>query len=454
MKQFANASLVNRKPMRRYSWFALLMAMAILLAACGSGGGQSAGGGQTGGGSGSSGSGGEAGGGAADRVVIEYWHTYSDAEERVLLDEIKPLFEEEYPHIELSITRMPYEGLKQQVIAGVAGDAAPDLMRMDIVWVPEFAQMGALKKVSDLDGFEAIRNQVFEGPLETNQYNGEYYGLPLNTNTKVAIYNKNLMEELGITSPPKTFAELEELSKQLVAAGHQPGIGISGTGAWSVLPYFWSLGGRLTNDDYTRIEGEMNSPESVQALETIVRWHEQGLVAPTILGGEPSTWDGMQNHEYFMIDDGPWFYSILEAEADDDFDVMRDTVRALMPAGDGGSRSVIGGENLVIFTNSKHPEEAWTFVQWMLSEEPQKRMGKTGMIPTNIAAATAPELLDIPFIAEYVEQLETALPRTPVPQWGEIETIFNLAVEKAVRGAEGAQQVLDEAAAQAQELLN
>ena len=243
MKQFANASLVNRKPMRRYSWFALLMAMAILLAACGSGGGQSAGGGQTGGGSGSSGSGGEAGGGAADRVVIEYWHTYSDAEERVLLDEIKPLFEEEYPHIELSITRMPYEGLKQQVIAGVAGDAAPDLMRMDIVWVPEFAQMGALKKVSDLDGFEAIRDQVFEGPLETNQYNGEYYGLPLNTNTKVAIYNKNLMEELGITSPPKTFAELEELSKQLVAAGHQPGIGISGTGAWSVLPYFWSLAG-------------------------------------------------------------------------------------------------------------------------------------------------------------------------------------------------------------------
>ena len=214
------------------------------------------------------------------------------------------------------------------------------------------------------------------------------------------------------------------------------------------------LGGRLTNDDYTRIEGEMNSRESVQALETIVRWHEQGLVAPTILGGEPSTWDGMQNHEYFMIDDGPWFYSILEAEADDDFDVMRDTVRALMPAGDGGSRSVIGGENLVIFTNSKHPEEAWTFVQWMLSEEPQKRMGKTGMIPTNIAAATAPELLDIPFIAEYVEQLGTALPRTPVPQWGEIETIFNLAVEKAVRGAEGAQQVLDEAAAQAQELLN
>jgi multiple sugar transport system substrate-binding protein len=35
---------------------------------------------------------------------------------------------------------MPYEGLKQQVIAGVSGGEAPDLMRMDIVWVSEFGQ--------------------------------------------------------------------------------------------------------------------------------------------------------------------------------------------------------------------------------------------------------------------------------------------------------------------------
>lgn len=418
----------------------VILMLSLALAACNSGGK-------------SDGKQSSNGGGSGKKVVLEYWHTYSDAEEQALIEEIKPLFEKEHQNIELNITRMPYEGLKQQVIAGVAGEAAPDLMRMDIIWVPEFAKMGALKKVNDLDGFAELKTQLFDGPLSTNHYNGDFYGLPLNTNTKVAIYNKKLMNEIGVTAAPQTMKELEEISKKLVAAGHLPGIGIGGTGSWTILPYFWSLGGKMTSDDFTKVEGYMNSPESVKALETIVRWNNDGLLSPTILGGEPSTWDGMKNHEYFMIDDGPWFYSILMGEADENFDVLRDTVRGVIPAGDGGSHSIIGGENLVIFANSKNPNEAWTFAKWMLGEEPQKIMSKTGLIPSNIKAAQDPAFLEVPFVAEYVKQLETALPRTPIPQWGEMEGIFNLQVEKAMRGNLDPKSALDEAAAQIEALL-
>ncbi|MFD2671325.1 extracellular solute-binding protein [Marinicrinis sediminis] len=435
------------KAIKKCTMGILAFVLMFSLAACG--GNNNAG---NAGGNGGSNSGGNDSGSSKDRVVIEYWHTYSDAEEKVLNDEIKPLFEEQNPGIELKLTRMPYEGLEQQVIAGVAGDAAPDLMRMDIVWVPKFADMGALTDVSKLDGFEEIKNNVFEGPMQTNFYNGGYYGVPVNTNTKVGIYSKALLEKAGLSEPPATMEELAAASGKLVEQGHLGGIGIGGAYSWGYLPYFWSLGGTMTNEDYSQVDGYLNSPESIKALEQIVEWNKQGLVSPTILGGEPGGWDGMKSDEYLMIDDGPWFYSILMNE-EGDFKPLEDTVRGLIPAGDGGSRSVIGGEDLVIFANSKHPEEAWTFMKWMLSEEPQKIMSKTGLIPANKTAANDPAFLEIPFVAEYVEQLKTALPRTPIAKWGDMEGIVNLAFEKALRGEASAEDALQEATELVQSVL-
>lgn len=430
--------------MKKAAITVMTLVLVFVMAACSGGNGGSEG---NSGGSGNGGSG-SANGGSGKKVAIEYWHTYSDAEEAVLTEKIKPAFEAAYPNIELKLTRMPYEGLKQQVIAGVAGDAAPDLMRMDIVWVPEFAAQNALMEISKLEGFDELKGSVFEGPMATNFYNGGYYGVPVNTNTKVAIYNKATLAEAGLTEAPKTMDELVAAAETLKTKGKY-GIGVSGIHAWGLAPWFWSLGGSITNEDYTKVDGYLNSEASVKALQTIVDWNHKGLTLPVMLGGEPGTWDGIISGQYLMSDDGPWFYStkIAEKEATG-FDPLEETVRAVMPAGDGGSRSVIGGENLVMFANSKHPEEAWTFAKWMLSEEPQKIMAETGLIPSNMAAAEAMKTMDIPFVDTYVEQLETALPRTPIPQWGEVEAIFNLAFEKAVRGEQEPKAALDEAVKQ------
>lgn len=439
---------------KRLFYTVLATVMAISLTACGSGN-NNASSPSTSGNSGNTPASEEESAPASDGkiVTIEYWHTYSDQEEIALTEEIKPLFEKENPGIELKLTRMPYEGLKEQVIAGVAGDAAPDLMRMDIIWVPEFAKMGALQDVSKLDGFDELQASVFESPMATNFYDGGYYGVPVNTNTKIAIYNKAIMDEIGLMEAPKTIDELVSAAKLAVGKGKKGGIGVSGANTWGALPYFWSLGGSMTNEDYSKVEGYLNSPDSVKALETIVQWNNEGLVIPTILGGEPGTWDGMKNNEYLMIDDGPWFYSILMNEKDSAFKPMEHTVRGLIPAGPGGSRSVVGGEDLVIFTNSKHPAEAWIFARWMLKEEPQKIMSKLGLIPANKVAANDPAFLEVPFVSEYVKQIETALPRTPIPQWGEMEGIVNLAFEKAVRGELNAKEALDEAAKSIEAIL-
>ncbi len=45
--------------------------------------------------------------------------------------------------------------------------------------------------------FQTFADAVFPGPLSTNAYKGAYYGLPLDTNTRVFIYNPALYKEAG-----------------------------------------------------------------------------------------------------------------------------------------------------------------------------------------------------------------------------------------------------------------
>ena len=371
---------------------------------------------------------------------VTIWHTYSDAETEVFENEVIPMFEEQYPNIDIVPTRMPYDGLKQQVIAGVSGDAAPDLMRMDIIWVPEFAKLGALDDVTTYDGFEEIKASVFEGPMQTNSYAGSYYGLPLNTNTKIAIYNKSLLAELGLSEPPKTMDELLDVAKLLKDKDDKWGIAIGGSGTWGMLPYFWTMGGSVTDDDFTVASGYLNSQASVAALETIASWYEDGLVGPSVIGEQPDTWGGMESASYFMMDDGPWYFSIVGDTA------VENTVNTVLPEGPGGSVSVVGGEDLVMFKTSKNKDAAWVFMKWMLTDEPQIKMASVGLVPTVQTAAESEETLKSPYIANYIEQLKTAKPRTPSPGWEKMSETIGVAFESVIRGEKTATDALDEAA--------
>ncbi|HZG55010.1 extracellular solute-binding protein [Paenibacillus sp.] len=438
----------------------LLLAVALLLAACG-------GAAETG----SSGTDAPANGGNAptetktadsapapqekppEPVTVEFWHAYGEGEEKVLLEEVLPKFKEQFSHITVNATRMPTENLDQQVITAAAGGAVPDIMRMDNTWIARMAKEGVLQPVDGFPGFDQIVADSFEGPMSTNYYNGQYYGVPLDTNTKIAIYNKELLAEAGAAEPPKTIDELVTLARNLKAKG-KFGITIGGPDAWNMPPWFWTLGGRITDDKYTVATGYLNGDASVKALETIVAWNDEGLLAPPILGGQPGTWEGLRGEEgkpasYMMINEGPWFFGILG-------DAVKDTmIPAKMPNGpDGKSHSVIGGQDLVLFKGAKQPDAAWAFAQFMLSEEIQTLMAvKTGAIPTNKAAASAEALKEVYYFDEYVAEMETALARTPSANWNQIGDLFGKAFERALRKEATPKQALDEAAAEIDKLL-
>ena len=200
--------------------------------------------------------------------TITFWHAYgADSKELETLREvIIPGFEAKYPGADVEDVAVPYDQLHQKMITAAAGGDLPDVMRADIIWVPEAAKLGLLERLDTaMPDFEELAAKVFPGTLETNRYQDGYYGLPLDTNTRVLMYNADALAAAGVSEPPATFDELRELADKLAGTDIYA-FADNGLSGWNVLPWIWSAGGDITDENYTKATGYLNSPESVAGV--------------------------------------------------------------------------------------------------------------------------------------------------------------------------------------------
>ncbi|MEX2548162.1 MAG: extracellular solute-binding protein, partial [Chloroflexota bacterium] len=375
--------------------------------------------------------------------TITYWAAYDQVgpEFRTMSDVVIPLFNAQYPDVTVDLQGIPYDDLRQRLITGIGGGEVPDLLRADLVWVPEFAEQGALMALDqEMDDFDEFAGRVFEGPLSTNFWEGQYYGLPLDTNTRVLFANRAVMDEANVAEMPTTIEEFETFMAAIAGLGDERyGYAEGGTGAWNVLPWIWTFGGALTSDDYTTSSGFVNGEGTVAAVTKLKEWLDAGYLSPSILGGGSATSEQIGGGQAGTVLEGPWMPPIFEAQFPD-----LETELAPIPAGPGGSVSVVGGEDIVVFAQTENKEAALAFLRFLLSEEAQLEMGKVGQMPVLTALSGNAELPE--YFGTFSEQLETARARTPHPNWPLIDEALGNAVLEALRGDKPVQQALDEAA--------
>lgn len=377
---------------------------------------------------------------AADTVTISYWNTHSDAE-AAALDKLIQEFEAANPNIKIEATKYAYDDFKKALLTAIAGGTAPDVVRMDIVWVPQFAKQGALLQLDTaMPDFKKIADATFPGPLATNNWDGKYWGLPLDTNTQVLLYNKDLFDKAGISAPPKTVAEFVDDACKLTNGTKQYGYALGGTYFWAPAPLFYSMGGKVVDDKMTTADGYVNGKESVAAFQTLVDLYKKGCISPNLLGGGVGTADGHAQGLYAMIIDGPWMVDIYKGQYPN-FKVNF----APIPAGMGDKNSsVVGGEDVVVSSTTKNQKEALAWVNFLMSEKAQLAMGQVGQIPTLASLTGSKDLPD--YYGVFMDQLKTAQARVPHPSWGAMDDAINAAFTKALKGEATVQAALDEAA--------
>ena len=387
---------------------------------------------------------------AADaKVTITFWHAYSADSEVPTLDKVViPAFEKAHPNITVKEVDFSHDDLYQKLLTGAAAGELPDVVRSDIAWTPTFAASGVFGQLDGMPDFKTLSAATFPGNLSTNLYKGHYYGLPLDTNTRIMFANQAAFTAAGIASPPKTFADMLADAPLLKAKGIYL-YGDGGTGGWNILPWIWSNGGALTNDDYTKATGYINGAASVAAVQMLADLYKAGAIPNIILGaqGGLGTSDGVPKGKYAMTLDGPWMNPIWAGS----YPTFK-PVQAAVPSGPGGSISVVGGEDINMISTTKNKAAVEQFIAYMLSPEAQLDMTKIGQL--SVRQDLRNQVTSIqPYYETFLTQLATAKARTPVPNYPKIDSILTTQIGNAISGKEPVQKAMDEAAAQIDPLL-
>ena len=310
--------------------------------------------------------------------------------------------------------------------------------------------MGALASLDNsLPEFKELSSDLFPGPLSTNLWADHYYGLPMDTNTKVWVYNKDLYAAAGITNAPKTMEEVAAQCEQFKAKSrislqYAPADGMF---AWVTLPWVWSFGGSITDPGITKATGYLNGPDTVAAYEFLLKMYKDGCICPVILGNGIDPFTGYAQDLYASMDNGPWTYGIINGQFPD-----KVISTAPFPAGKGGSIDVVGGENVVLFKQSKNKAAAMEFLRFILSDEYQLKMAETGGNPrqAQLDRKSCHQKSSLP--GRLPEQLRTSHARTAHPQWQKMDEALTEAGQMMLRG-ELTPAALDEAAAKIDALL-
>ncbi len=91
---------------------------------------------------------------------------------------------------------------------------------------------------------KSILDGALPGPLSTNLFDGNYYGVPDDTNTQVLFWNKADFAAANLSGPPTTIAQVWTDAATLTNTSKgQFGLGVDGTDVWNIAPYIWSNGG-------------------------------------------------------------------------------------------------------------------------------------------------------------------------------------------------------------------
>jgi multiple sugar transport system substrate-binding protein len=223
---------------------------------------------------------------------------------------------------------------------------------------------------------------------------------------------------------------------------------VDSTDIWNVGPFVWTDGGSFTNKKLTKATGFMNSKATESAVSTLVSLDQQGVIGSDMVGGSGaiSGETGFPKGQYAMYLDGPWATTTYK---DAEFTGYG---TSLIPAGPGGTVSVVGGEDLVIAKGGKHLADTIKLVQFLQSPFAQLAMASAGDMAAYKTDNNAEGNLN-PALRIFAKQLLTAEARPVTAGYGELDTDFSNQLALMLAGKVSVAQGLQTAAQEANKAL-
>ncbi len=403
------------------------------------------------------------------RTTVTFWHSFVSAT-IPSLEELLDRFHSEHPHIRIRAQYVPTgDALVQKLVAAVQSRTAPDIAWIHTDFLDKLVLADAIYRMEEFinrpDGLSREElADFFPGLLQNASWRDTLYALPMEATSLGLLYNRDLFRKAGLDpdDPPETWQELADYANRLTVDadgdgrieqfGFQvPVYPASGSlNLWMVLqwsPFLWQAGGHIINEEQTRVL--YNEEPGVVALSFWKRMYDDLQNRDVAVSHD----QGFVAQRFAMVLDGPWdlprFRSLTEFE----------WAVAPLPAGPAGRATYLAGEHLAIFRQTQHPNEAWTFLKWVVSPDVQAQFSaSSGYLPVRQSVLDIDDYrryLDRdPALRAFVEQMPVGRVRRPIDYHHvEINRHIAEAIERTALGGIDPRTALNESAARSNALL-
>lgn len=358
---------------------------------------------------------------------------------------IVDMWNEENPDFEASLETLQGDAdtVRQQLTLELDSEGDEfDVLGLDVMWTGEFAENGWIENLDHLTGDA----EGLPGPMESGQYQGEQWALPLLVGAGFLYYRTDLIDE-----PPTTWDELSEMGHAAIDSDGVHGYAAQGASYEGMVVNFlellWSAGGDLFNEDGSEVLFGTDD-SALTAVEWMREAHESGLYHPGInTMTEAEARPAFESGEVAFM--RHWVAPYLPMSEDEESAVLDDFDIAPLPTFDGnGSISALGGLNYGVSAFSENTEKAEEFMLFATTDpDVQMMLADNGIAPAN--GPVYDELEDDRFFEVLGQLLPDARARPPIPEYNEISVKIQEEIFPAYTGQKDPQEAIDEV----QELL-
>jgi ABC-type glycerol-3-phosphate transport system substrate-binding protein len=344
-------------------------------------------------------------------------------------------FEAAYPTVTVKLLGVPWEDMPTKVKTAIIGGRPPDVAHQHPF---ALGAQGFAEPLDDLWWAWGAGPQFLDGPLQDVTWRGRRYGVPLDTNCTILVYNKRLLREAGVAEPGPgyTFARWrDDLRKLTRLEEGRYGIGLA-TGSWHTFAFVVANGGDVMREERGAVRATFTDPRTVEAIRFLTALGHADHLGPTPTTKAKDYEDAttlFTAGKVGMIYTGPWDFEAIRKNAPDlEFGVAR------FPAGtDGVARgSVQGGGGLFVPLGAPHRALAFEWMKWATSERYAMRLAKElGRYPVRRALYADPYFAKDPAVRTFVAALPGARPYK-LDAYPQANQAFMDAVKRAFYGAD------------------
>jgi multiple sugar transport system substrate-binding protein len=303
---------------------------------------------------------------------------------------------------------------------GIAEIMAPATVEAYAEYPKGSQQYWAVPVEGDATGW-AYRKDWFEDPQEKEAFQAKY-GYELDV--------------------PQTWAQMRDIAEFFHRPDEQRyGIAIYTDNSYDALVMgyenaLFSFGGDLGDYSTYEVDGIINSPEAIAALEAyreLYQFTPPNWGKTFFLENNQAITEGLaaMSMNYFA------FFPALANEAVNPYADV--TGYFANPAGpDGTQHAALGGQGISIVTYSENQEEAFKFLEWFIRDDVQKRWAELGGYTCHADVLASPEFRNAtPYNEAFYQSMFMVKDFWATPEYAELLTQINNRIYPYVVGGQG-----------------